>query len=63
MSNQSNFVINDVKKGRRCYPLKDCDWDQPSMDIQMLGSSGDRGVNPPKMEFFDVVAHLESGLA
>jgi hypothetical protein len=43
MSDLSKFVINDVGKGRRCYPLKDRGWDQPSMDIRMPGSFGDRG--------------------
>jgi hypothetical protein len=43
MSDQSKFAINDVKKGRRYYPPKDCGWDRPSTIIRMPGSFSDQG--------------------
>jgi hypothetical protein len=43
MSDQSKFIVNDKKKGQRCYPLKDRGWDRPSIDIQMPGPFGDQG--------------------
>jgi hypothetical protein len=37
--------------------------DQSFVNIQTPISSSDRGMNPPKIELFDAVAHLEADLA
>jgi hypothetical protein len=63
MLDLNKVVVNNTKKRQRDNLSKVHGGDRPVTDIQMPVSSGDRGANLLKIEFFDAVAHLEAGLA
>jgi hypothetical protein len=63
MLDLNKVVVNNTKKRQMDNLSKVRGGDRLVTDIQMPVSSGDRGANLPKIEFFDAVAHLEVGLA
>jgi hypothetical protein len=63
MSDLNGVVVNNMEKSQRDNLSKVHVGDRPVVDIRTSVSSGDRGVNPPKIELFDAVACLKAGLA
>jgi hypothetical protein len=63
MSDINKVVVNNTEKRQRNNLPKVHGRDRPVPDIRTPDSSGDRGANPPKIEFFNVVTRLEASLA
>jgi hypothetical protein len=63
MLDLNKVVVNNTEKRQRDNLPKVCGRDRPFADIQTPVSSDDRGVNPPKIEFFDAVARLKANLS
>jgi hypothetical protein len=63
MPDLNKAVVNNTEKRQRDKLSKVRGRDRPFADIRMPVFPVTVGANPPKLEFFDAVAHLEASQA